>query len=676
MMKKSACLCIILNAALILSATAYEKRPLRYFKIIPVRHDHIDFAISEAKRQAKLGVKEFAASLSYHPQCLPPKDLLPKHAEAFRKFKAGLEGTGITVGVLIQSTQGHAARSVDVHWQRSILANGAPRARFCMLDKEFREYVLSAIRSICREDPAFLLIDDDFGPRAGEGFCPLHAELYNEATGESRTASEWGAFVSEAPASDPIRIKVEASRIAAPVSFAKEIRAAIDSVNPSIRCGYSTPGQGIGFAKDVALALAGPRTRPFLRLNNSVYGMNAPRTLIGQQRTISRLLSHFEGIDEIVSENDTWPQNYWSESAKMFSAHLTLGILYGVDGGKIWMSEFDRTIDTHSQSRYEQVFSKYLPMRQALYDLVRTKSPRFRGITAFVNSPSRLSDSVKPESINYASGLDDIFLPMGFPCSFAKADRSHPHDIYILVKKSIKLLSDEELAQVLSHRVIVDSLGAKELVSRGFGADICASVTDYKPNEVFNTEVFADGTKVRWQSDATNVRLEAAEGAKTLSRFVNIDSVNGTSTEMGAGLILGTNARGGRVMVMGWTYDCQGWNRWNKYLRPVRKEILIKAIDRLIGGVLPYVCVENNHTLSSYATLDDGSELVAVTNFGDDDWQELALRLGTKPLAAKRLTYDGSWEEISFEKEGDVVKFKTGEVRPLTPQILLITPAP
>ena len=349
-------------------------------------------------------------------------------------------------------------------------------------------------------------------------------------------------------------------------------------------------------------------------------------------------------------------------------------MLHGLDGGKLWMSEFDITRNAGSQERYERAFRDEMPKRQALYDLLRTADPAFHGLTAFVNVPDCLSDSVKPKTLGYATGLDDVFAPMGFPCNYARAGLRHPHDVYVLAKNSVDLLSDDELAKVLSHRVYVDSQGAKALVARGFGADLCARVSDYAPGETFEREVFADGEEVPLQSDATNVRLEAENGAETLSRFVRIDAGSGARVELGAGLTLGTNRRGGRVMVAGWTYDCQGWNRWNKYMRPVRKERLVKAIDRLAGGVLPYVCIENNYAQSSYATLADGSELVVATNLCDDDWDGLALRRGAPPAAAKRLDDDGEWRPVQFEWKNDVVTFRTGTVRQLAPQILRIWP--
>ena len=651
-----------------------DTRALRYVNIVPLNPGHVDFTVSEARRQVSLGIREFAACLSYGPQCLPPGDLLPKYAEAFRAFKAGLAGTGAKAGVLIQSTQGHAARMADVPWQRVVTADGGQGARLCLLDPGFRAYILDTVRSICREKPAFLLVDDDFGPRGGEGFCPLHAALYNKETGESRDGLQWGAFMRGAALDDPLRGKIESLRLRVPVDFACAVREAIDSVDPSIRCGYCLPGAGAGFARDVALAFAGPGTRPFMRFNNAVYGMNPPNVLLGQLRTVRRLCEHFDGVDEFLAENDTWPHNYWSESAKMFSAHLLLGVLHGLDGGKLWMSEFDSPADVGSQARYERAFRDGLWKRQALYDVIRTEGPQFHGTTAFVNLPPRLSDPVKPETPGYASGLDDVFGPMGFPCNFAKSGLTHPHDVYVLVRNSVDLLSDHEIEQVLSHRAFVDSQGAKALVRRGFGGDLCVEVSDYAPEDTFNFEVFADGEELAMQSDGTNVRLEAASGAETLSRFVRVDRVHGGRVELGAGLTLGRNARGGLVMVAGWTYDCRGWNRWNKYLRPVRKERLVKAIDRLAGGVMPYVCVEDNHAQSSYATLADGSELVVVTNLGGDDWADLALRRGSPPKAASRLDDRGEWQRVQFSWKDNVVTFRTGPVRPLEPQVLRVLP--
>lgn len=94
-------------------------------------------------------------------------------------------GADVTVGVLIQSTAGHGwngkVQLSSEPWQHAVYADGKENPRWCQLDPGFRAYVLDAFRSICRENPAFLLVDDDFGPRQGEGFCPLHVARYYSA---------------------------------------------------------------------------------------------------------------------------------------------------------------------------------------------------------------------------------------------------------------------------------------------------------------------------------------------------------------------------------------------------------------------------------------------------------------------------------------------------------------
>ena len=99
----------------------------------------------------------------------------------------------------------------------------------------------------------------------------------------------------------------------------------------------------------------------------------------------------------------------------------------------------------------------------------------------------------------------------------------------------------------------------------------------------------------------------------------------------------------------------------------------MKVMDRLAGGFMPFTACENNHALTTWATLDNGATLVTLTNLAVDDWQDLRVRLDKVPASAKLLQNDGTWREVEAEKTGaDEVTFRVGKVRCLEPQILIL----
>ena len=662
--------------ALTMSAFA-AGRDLRYFNVVPVRGGDVEFAAREVKRQTALGMKAIAVSLSYHPQCTPAANLLPVHAEKFRRLKALLADTDVEVGVLVQSTAGHGwngrMQLSKEPWQRTVHTSGFVGPRYCQLDPGFRAYILEAVRSICREGPSFLLIDDDFGPRNGEGFCPLHVALYNDATGETRTAAEWGKLAEEGELSDPVRRKMEEARRQVPIAFAREIRKAIDSVDPRIRCGMCTPGKGMGFTREVALALAGPDTKPFIRVCNAVYGIQHPTAFINQFKHVRQLVSMFDGVEEIVAEADTWPQNYWSEPARFFSAHLIFDVLFGLDGAKIWMSEFERAQDVGSQARYERVFRDELPKRQALYDLMRTQHPRFHGVTGVINWEDWSSDSMKHGAWDNDTPAREVFMPFGFPCEFAKPGLTDPRNVYALTRADVQKMTDGEVRAVLAHRAYVDAAGAKELTKRGFAKLIGVEATDGGEDFFYNCELPTDGAKplgMMWTETSACLK-PLSDKVEVLSEFAYRDPFMKHPDRKAPALTYFRNARGGEVAVSGWTFENGGWNAWARYLKVARKEQLVKVMDRLAGGFMPFTACENNHALTTWATLDDGSTLVTLTNLAVDDWQDLRVRLDKVPASAKLLQDDGTWKPVKAEKTGaDEVTFRVGEVRCLVPNIL------
>ena len=669
---------VVLFAAL--SAVA-EVRPLRYFNVVPIIGDDVEFAAREVRRQRSLGVKAIAVSLSYHPQCTPAKNLLPVHAESFRKLKALLADTDVEVGVLIQSTAGHGwngkVQLSKEPWQHAVTSDGESGPRWCQLDPDFRAYVLEAFRSISREKPAFLLVDDDFGPKPKEGFCPLHAARYNAATGRSLSADEWRRLANEGELSDPLRRQMEESRRLVPIEFAREIRAAIDSVDPTIRCGMCTPFAGGGFTKEVALALAGPKTRPFIRIFNAVYGIQHPTCFLSQHQHLRQLEGMFEGIDELVAEADTWPQNYWSEPARLYSAHLIFDVLYGLDGAKLWMSEFERAEDVGSQARYERVFRDELPKRQALYDLLRTRHPKFRGVTGVVNWGDYASDSTRLGAWDCGSPVRDVFAPMGFPCEYARPGLRDVRNVYALTRDSVGKMTDDEVRSVLSHRAYVDSIAAKDLTRRGFAKLLGVEATDGGDDFYYNYELPKDGTKpLKMMSDDSSACLKpVSDRVEVLSEFAYRDPFMKSPDIKAPALTYFRNDLGGEVAVAGWTFENAGFQyiSWNKYMKVARKEQLVKVMDRLAGGFLPFVACENNHAISTWATLDDGSVLVTLTNLAADDWQDLRLRLDRVPAKVRLLQDDGTWKSIAAEQTApQEVTFRVGEVRCLVPQILLL----
>lgn len=636
---------------------------MHYFNVVPVKNDSAEFAVSEIRRQASLGIREVAVCLSFHAQTSQARLLIPILCARLRRVIEGCAGSGVKIGVLIQSTQGHGWNGriplTDEKWQHSVNVNGEENPRHCMLDQGFRAYILEAITAVCREGPAFLLIDDDFGPRHGEGFCPLHIAEYNRALGKNLTREDYAALAKSVDYDNPDRMKMEGVRRRIPIEFAAEIRAAIDSVDPSIRCGMCTPAKGQGFTREVALALAG-KTRPFIRVCNATYGRCNPEVFYGIAGGTRQMISLFEGIDDLVAEADTWPQNYWSEAASLFSCHLITDILLGLDGAKLWMSEFDYRHFTDSQSRYEKRFSEELPKREELYRLVKGGAV-FHGAIGNLPSPYWLSDSVRRGGIFYDDLCKVLCGPFGFPVYYRKPCPADRRDIYTLTGNDVALLPDSDLLAILSSRVFIDASGAKELTKRGLAELIGVTATDGPADFAFTEEKAADSADplyIMWDAEAAFLS-PLGDGVEVLSDFF-YTSPGKAPEKKGPSLTVFRNRLGGTAAVAGWSIRMD----WYKLLKPSRRDLMLKAFDVLAGGFFPGMLTAPSAGLCFNATLADGTELIAAANLSHDVWENgLAVRLRDLPQNAEMLQNDGKWTPLFCRKTGDSeVTFDCGKI--------------
>ena len=138
--------------------------------------------------------------LSLHPEGFPAMKKAQQMIGSYRILKQELAGTGVKLGVLIQSILGHWPR-VDKNeepWTRSVNIDGAP-VRYCPLDENFRKYIFEVTALLAAENPVFMMGDDDirgFSPKA-ECFCELHTAEFNRRTGKNFTSEEYRKAIQE-----------------------------------------------------------------------------------------------------------------------------------------------------------------------------------------------------------------------------------------------------------------------------------------------------------------------------------------------------------------------------------------------------------------------------------------------------------------------------------------------
>lgn len=220
----------------------------------------------------------------------------------------------------------------------------------CPLDQDFLKFSYDYIRDIAGTGVDIIMFDDDFRYGIlGETpacLCPLHVARINEILGEELTREELAEKILSGGKSKYrdawIRVNGDGFR-----GFARNARAAVDSVDPTIRmgacaCMTSWDIDGVT-ASELATLLAG-NTQPFVRLIGAPYWAsnrswgNFVQDVVELERMESAW-TRFEGI-EIFAEGDAYPRPRITCPAAYLEAYdmairasgCTDGILkYGVD---------------------------------------------------------------------------------------------------------------------------------------------------------------------------------------------------------------------------------------------------------------------------------------------------------------------------------------------------------
>ena len=634
------------------------RKQMNMINIVPVFVGSEDFTVSEIIRQHKeTGLTRFALCLSYHPQGTPARNLIPILCGTFTVIRDALKDyPQIDLGALIQSTQGHGWNGkvplTYEPWQQIINLNGSISPRMCFLTEGFRAYIAEAIEETVRAGANFLLIDDDFGMRHMECFCPQHMAEYNKALGKNYSLEDFQEILQNRPYNDPEAQTIIKTRYEGILSFARLIRQAVDKVNPDVTCGFCTPWLGYGFAGEVTRILAG-KTEPFARINNAIYLSADPTVFYYITAKTNRVKYHYEvaGVHNFIAESDTFPQNYYSESARHFHSHISNGIVNGLSGSKLWTSEFNNPVDISSQQHYEYYLDKYRNFYNELLNTVQ--NIQWQGVSAplFV---SPLKDHPFLVADWWVDWCHVILGPFAFPIHYQEPGKK---GIYALAAKDAELMSDEDLKKLLASPVLIDSLAAKELTRRGFAELMGVNADDGGSDFVFSMEYHAESNMkcgYMWEERSACL-TPLSDDVKVLTTVCSGASRGKDFNVVAPGMTYYENKLGGRVVVTAWTPELPS----HLTMRPIRREWLKIALDHLSDRGVFEMSVENaqHQVLVRYGVLEDSKELLYALNLTADPLTCLDLRLARTPAAAEKLLADGTWEKVETRRiSPDIVR--------------------
>ena len=592
-------------------------------------------------------------SLSLHPEGKPAMEKAERLVASYRALKRELEGSEVRLGVLVQSILGHWPR-VDretENWTRTVNVKGE-KVRFCPDDPGFAGYIDSVFAMLATERPAFILTDDDVRAYShdAECFCPRHIAEFNARMGTELTEAEVRERVAAASQDDSAYKTFLSVQRGMMERLARRFRAAIDSVDPSIPAGVCMGGEETFLVGPLARTVAAKWQTPMVRLANGSY-MERYQTRLPESaiRTLGFAELYRDSEIDLLCEADTCPHNFWSKSALSFFTHLELSAFCGLKGAKVWY------VGAHKgQTPVSRGYVDVLARNRGLLDALSREVGETTGaagvaVPSFSRFPNwHLAGDHREMPINPGTFAQGVFIPFGIPFR-AEGDFTSDGVYVVSSTNEVKRFTDAELDQVFSHKVLVTGEAALALTRRGRRDLIGLSAE----RRTFRYNVERDAaTKTRYAaspSDRMPFFSEISEGAEIVSHLGYSPYAGAAEFEAVApGAVLWRNALGGTVAVCAYHAEMMSLHLFSDE----RKAYVLKLLDRLCGGPLPFVCGNSQDVLVLARNRRDGGAAVMVVNLNSEPITSLRLRA---PGAAEVsiLSSGGTWESQNFSRDGE-----------------------
>lgn len=601
-------------------------------------------------RHQVTGIEYFAMSYPLHPQGDDIYDKVKIQKASFHKLKKLLkDAPGIKLGILFQTTLGHGGvwnltPQSEIEADRIIKADGTVTHRCCPLDSRFLDYIRHCVGTLCEEHPDFTLGDDDMRMFDGTCYCDRHIKLISEMTGKTFTRETLAAAVASAGPHDPVAEAFEKAQIEAIRKLCETVRKAIDAVDPDIPCGCCIVCTRYDYAETESRELAG-NTRPFLRISNATYLEGALKESIWHDADTGCQVANMKGKNiRLLDESDTCPQNRFSKSARTMHAHITAGLLRGLDGGKIWLDQSVYPLRDISRP-YEAILGKYQGFYRRIMEIVRSWSPA----GCVVNVPPLDREPYPAVGMHFRDQCawpTFCFGRTGIPVYY---DDVHAKGIHLLSSGQIDYYTDEELRSFLSEAALIDGPAAVKLTERGF-AELIGVVAEYKPFTGNRETDCVSGISVGFLANDDTPFLTPLAKTEAMSKVYLSQHRGAQEKEIMPGCTFIANELGGKVIVS--SMNLLKWHQMH-IANPGRKLMYVSWLEKL-GGVPAYI-PEMQDSRIICGTLPGGELICAVFN---SSYDPLPVRIAMRktPEQLFRLTPEGIYEKGSFRMDGNTVE--------------------
>ena len=262
-------------AAALASACMASAADFTLYNVVPFSPGREAVAAADAMEyRDRTGGDLVLYSLALHPEGKPAIDKAERYVASYRALRRAMEGSGMRLGVLVQSILGHWPRvDKDIEgWTRTVNVKGE-KVRFCPDDPGFAKYIDDVFAMLARERPAFVLLDDDVRAYShhAECFCPRHVAEFNARRGTNYSEKAIRERVAAARQDDPDYVAFLTMQREMMERLARRVRASLDAADPSIPAGVCVATEETFLSAPLARAVAARGQTPVMRVSTGCY---------------------------------------------------------------------------------------------------------------------------------------------------------------------------------------------------------------------------------------------------------------------------------------------------------------------------------------------------------------------------------------------------------------------
>lgn len=482
----------------------------------------------------------------------------------------------------------------------------------CPLDPQFRAHYAKALQIVAAMHPDLIMLDDDFrlntrGNVYNIGcFCDRHNAAFFERIGTKLPREELEELLF-CGGESPYRtawLEVQGESL---LSFARDMRAAVDQIDPAVRLGacmcrdtWDLDGtDGI----EIARAFAGG-TKPFLRTIGAPYHDRRIAAAVEYTRMQAAWCRRTDGDVEISAEGDVYPRPRYNVPSRFLELFdLALIATGDVDAHQKYMFDYNRSV--FYETGYVERHLKNRDLRRKVDEIFKGKTSV--GVHVLEEMHKMKTWDLPAEK---PSGLC-LYLHGGF-CSRAArllADASIS-TTYATGEYPVAIFGENARhapLETLAHGALLDARAAAILRDRGIDtgliqAEPATATAEYFPKED-DTMPISDGLSLH--------ALTCAPTVQVLTTLL---------PEGTPGSYLYENAAGQRFFVLAEdSYHSPCSPQPNYHGSYHRQQQLIDAIPWLCGKPLPAVCSKNPYLYIISARGKDGNLAVALLNSFEDE---------------------------------------------------------